>query len=58
LLEGAPDRRRVRRDEKVLADGEVVEQLDRLPGPEEAALSAAVWGQSSQILAVELDHAL
>jgi hypothetical protein len=47
----------VRRDEQVLADAEIVEQLDRLPGACEPEACPRVRRQSGEVARVELDAA-
>ena len=55
LLERAPDGRAMRGDEQVLADRQVVEQLDRLPRPREPEARTCVRRQPRQVATVELD---
>ena len=58
LLEEPPHRRSVRGDVQVLAHGEVVEQLDRLPRARQPEPRAPVRGEPRQVGAVEPDRAL
>jgi hypothetical protein len=55
IAQHAPDRRPLGRDEQVLLDGEVVEQLDRLEGTDQAATRHRMCHLAVQRYALERD---